>query len=205
LVPKHQVAICRGNDGDKLELPEQAVRTLTEFETGFLVGYNSGEWGGGLYWYGRDGALLQHILEGNIVRVVPVDGKVLVFSGIAHLVMNEGQASVLEFDGSSWTLLYSLDLTGAPVTFADEPDGTLLVATSKRIVRLSNARRVEVLYRSKTGHWPATSMVRDDDGTLYLGGRYVVVRLRPLDVGYVETWLAPSGATRPPPPEAERY
>jgi len=47
-------------------------------------------------------------------------------------------------------------------------------------------------------------MVRDEDGTLYLGGQYVVVRLRPLEVGYAETWLAPAGATRPRPPDAAR-
>ncbi len=41
-----------------------------------------------------------------------------------------------------------------------------------------------------------TWKVRDADGTLYLGGDYVVVRLRPREVGFTETWLTPAGATR---------
>jgi hypothetical protein len=106
---------------------------------------------------------------------------------------------LLEFDSHEWHVLHSVDLTGMPFAFADEPNGTFLIATSQRIVRLSETKRVEVLYRSRNFQYP-TSMVRDDDGTLYVGDKYVVVRLRPRDVGYAETWLAPPGATRPRPP-----
>lgn len=45
------------------------------------------------------------------------------------------------------------------------------------------------------------SIVKEDDGTIYLGGRYAVIPLRPASSGYTEDWLAPEGAEskwRPP-------
>jgi hypothetical protein len=199
-VPQYGVVRCGEEEGASGTRPNQRVRTLSEFSAGFLVGYNSGEWGGGLYWYARDGELRQRVLDDNVIRVVPFGARFLAFTGIAHLVTDEGQATLLEFDGHEWSIVHSVDLTGMPLAFVDEPNGALLIATSDRIVRLSDAKRVEVLYRSKFGFDYPTSIIRDEDGTLYLGERYVVVRLRPRDVGYTETWLAPHGATRPRPP-----
>jgi len=198
-VPRHEVALCAGDNRHESAFPEQKVSSVTEFEQGFLVGYNSGEWGGGLYWYTREGKLRQHVLNENLIRIVPVKDGFLAFTGLAHGFTNEGQASLLEFDGQSWNVAHSLDLAGAPKAFLDERDGSFLIVTSKRLVRVSDAKRVELLHRSKNGFWAPTSIARDPDGTLYLGARYVVVRLRPLAVGYSETWLAPPGATRPRP------
>jgi hypothetical protein len=55
----------------------------------------------------------------------------------------------------------------------------MLIATNGRILRVTNGRRVEVLYGNRHGFWAANSLVKDRDGTLYLGARYIVVRLRP--------------------------
>ncbi len=200
-IPKHAFAVCAGEIVDESRLPEQRVRALAELESGFLVGYNSGEWGGGLYWYARDGALVQRVLDENVVRIVPMGRRALVFTGIAHLVMDEGQATLLELDGGTWNVVHSLDLAGAPDAFLDEDDGSILVVSGARLVRVSNASKVEILHRASYDFWGPTSMVRGADGDLYIGSMYVVVRLRPLAVGYAESWLAPTGATRPRPAE----
>lgn len=87
-----------------------------------------------------------------------------------------------------------------PQGWITEQDGSRLIVPSKRVVRVSGATRVEWLHTSPFG-WSATSVVRASDGKLYSGARYFVVELVPTPDGYVERWLAPTGATRPKPTE----
>jgi len=198
-VPRWAVASCqRDEDAAAAEPPQQAVRAFVATSNGFLVGYNSGEWGGGLYSYAKSGELLQELLAENVIRIVKVRDGYLVVTGIAHMFTDRGEAFFLKRDGGGgWRVDYRLDLTGAPTAFLDESESSMLVATHDRILRVTNGRRVEVLYGNRHGFWAANSLVKDRDGTLYLGARYIVVRLRPRAVGYAETWLAPEGATRP--------
>jgi hypothetical protein len=123
----------------------------------------------------------------------------LVFADLAHLMTDAGLAHFLEFDGQSWQLLRTRDLTTRPLVFADEPDSAILVIGERRIVRVTPDERVEPVFLSKHGFWDPNSVVREPDGTLYLGSRYVVIRLQPTADGYDETWLSPEGATRPRP------
>jgi hypothetical protein len=150
--------------------------------------------------YAKSGDLLQEILVDNVIRIVKFRDGYLVFTGIAHMVTDRGEVVFLKRDRDGWRVAHRLDVTGMPRAFLDESEGSMLVATDDRIVRVTNGRRVEVLYGNRHRFWEAHSIVKDPDGTLYLGARYIVVRLRPRAVGYAETWLAPEGATRPRPP-----
>jgi hypothetical protein len=70
-VPKWGVAACETDEAtDVVEPPQHAVRAFVATANGFLVGYNSGEWGGGLYSYAKSGELLQEILVDNVIRIV---------------------------------------------------------------------------------------------------------------------------------------
>jgi hypothetical protein len=199
-VPKWGVAACETDEGTELaEPPQQAVRAFVATDGGFLVGYNSGEWGGGLYSYAKSGELLQEILVDNVIRIVKLRDGYLVFTGIAHLFTDRGEVVFVKRDRDGWRIAHRLDLTGKPRAFLDESERSMLVATDDRIVRVTNGRRVEVLYGNRHRFWEPHSIVKDRNGTLYLGARYIVVRLRPRAVDYVETWLAPEGATAPRP------
>jgi hypothetical protein len=55
-----------------------------------LVGYSSGEFGGGLYWYDSGGKLRQKLLDENVVRLLLMPEGVLAFSGVAHMLTDVG-------------------------------------------------------------------------------------------------------------------
>jgi hypothetical protein len=196
-LPRQHDTLFGGDVPNLDKMPPMRASALFENEQGYLVGFDSGRWGGGLYWYDREGELRQGLLGANVVRLVPRGRRMLVFTSLAHLAMDAGAAHFLEFDGQSWHLLRTRELTARPLVLADEPDGALLVIGERRIVRVTPDERVEPLFLSKHGFWDPNSVVREPDGTLYLGSRYVVIRLQPTADGYDETWLAPEGATRP--------
>src|SRR5262245_39718869 len=182
-VPRWAVLSCRTEERSEANLPQQEVSGFVETANGYLVGYDSGEWGGGLYSYSKSGELLQELLTENVRRIVKFRDGYLVFTGIAHMFTDRGEAALLKRDGDDWRVAYRLDLTGEPRTFLQESESSMLIATDDRILRITNGRRVEVLYGSRHRFWGANSMVKDRDGTLYLGASYIVVRLRPRAVG----------------------
>ena len=118
-----------------------------------------------------------------------------VFTGPAHMFTDDGRATVVEFDAGSFQVARSLDVLGAPRAILVESEESILVATSRRIVRVVEAKTVEWVYTSAEGFEP-TSLVKDADGTLYLGAQYFVVKLTPMRGGFHESWLAPPGAVR---------
>ena len=52
---------------------------------GWVLAYDGGEWGGGLWLTNDDGSLTKRIVSDNVRAVVPIDGGILVLSGLAHL------------------------------------------------------------------------------------------------------------------------
>ena len=58
------------------------------------IGTNKGEWGGKLEAV-VDGKR-EELMEGNIVHLLPLDGKLYVIEGLAHLSMASGSISVIE-------------------------------------------------------------------------------------------------------------
>ena len=197
--PRYELARCSNPDGseeaDEKPAAFQTPSAVAAFADGYLVGYNSGEFGGGLYWYDEHGELRQQILDENVHEIVARGEDWIVFTGLAHMFTDDGRATVVEFDAGSFQVARSLDVLGAPRAILVESEESILVATSRRIVRVVEAKTVEWVYTSAEGFEP-TSLVRDTDGTLYLGAQYFVVKLTPMPDGFHESWLAPPGATR---------
>jgi hypothetical protein len=51
-------------------------------DTGWLVGFDNGEWGGKLYWFNEDGTYNEKILRGNIKNIfrIPTASSVLILT-----------------------------------------------------------------------------------------------------------------------------
>jgi hypothetical protein len=111
-----------------------------------------------------------------------------------------GHVLRLKWSGKRWRS-EKTKLPDEPYGMSLDTDGTLLVATMKHVVRVGPGARSSVLHRGAWSDIVPTSLVRDADGAIYLGGRFTVIRLRPGPSGYMEEWLAPEGAEsrwRPP-------
>lgn len=189
--PKYQVLRCAGDDSPRND-PELAVRDYLQTEDGFLVAYASGEWGGGLYWFDSNGTLVESITEQNTYHLIDTPHGILAFVGIAHLMTDEGRVLRLTRQGNRWNV-DSVTLPGAPSAVLSD-DGDVIVATTKHLLRITPLLTAETIHH---GIWRSpSSIVRDVDGTFYLGNQFAVIRLKPTIAGYFEEWLAPVGAQR---------
>jgi hypothetical protein len=148
----------------------------------------------------------------NIVAVERAAGGVFVFEGLAHLGPSVGELLRASRQKGRWEACYLTDLEGAPqAILADAPDawfvlaaggfaypssekpppwreGTLLRVTAKGTRTLLGTPA----FMSADGVYP-NSMVKLDDGTLYVGMRHFVARFLPNGQhGYREELLIPN-------------
>jgi hypothetical protein len=161
----------------------------------WLLGYDAGEWGGGLWLTNDDGSDAKRIVDENVHGVIPVDAGFLVLSGVAHMSLDSGKEQIFSKpNGLNMALKSSADLEGAPRTFAEESDGNVLVVTTGRLVRVTHSG--ELLELARFPKWVtyqyANSMVILPDGNLFIGMRMFVLKLHPNSNGYTPEWLLPN-------------
>lgn len=193
--PRDQVVVC-DEEGAQREARPLRVRMFLSLEEGYLVGYDSGEWGGGLYWYDRRGQLRQMVDRENVLWMFELPFGVLVFSGIDHLGLRSGHVRVLRYSAEHQWSGDSIELPGAPMALLFESEESALVAVRGALLRVQWGpdASVRVLHEA-IGDWLAvTSIEKEPDGTIFLGMSHAVVRLTPTADGYREEWLVPERA-----------
>lgn len=169
-------------------------RHSLELATGYLVGFDAGEWGGSLTWYRRDGSGAQELGREN-VHGLAVLGPDLAISleGLAHLSINRGAVRWIERSGTTVNAAKPTALPDAPRTFARANSGEVYVVTRSSFVKVTPDRRVEVVQPVNTKRLYPDSMTIDADGSLWVGMRRFVLRLTPSGDKYTETWFVKQG------------
>jgi|tagenome__1003787_1003787.scaffolds.fasta_scaffold20989570_9 hypothetical protein len=170
------------------------LRSAAHYAHGWLLAYDFGEWGGGLWLTNDDGSVTKQILSDNVRGVVPVDGGILVLSGLAHLTMDFGNAFLFsEPDGLNIKLQHSVHLDGAPSVYAKEAGGSVLFVTTYGLCRITKSGELQMLtyFPKWTSMQYPNSMVLGTDGAIFIGMRMVVLRLSASATGYRLDWLLP--------------
>ena len=156
---------------------------------GFLVGFDAGEWGGALYWFGKDGSGQQKLAGENVRGLVALGpDAALAIEGLAHLGISEGRVRWLERKGGAFAAAGETALPDAPQTHAAAGD-TLYVLTTSSLVRIGLDRRITVVQPVQTPGLYPDSMAIDPGGALWIGMRQLVLRLSPGRRRFAETWL----------------
>jgi hypothetical protein len=172
--------------------------TVIKAGDGWLIGFNAGEFGGGLWWSNADGSKTKRLSDENVQVMVNRGKEILVLTGLAHLGTDEGSIySYLPSDHIN-PLIQVSDLGSAPGAAVLQEDGTLLIATERRILKLSPDNRLQELYRNEdmAFYYPGSIAV-DQDGVVFVGMRFYVVRLRPRSDGlYSVVWYVRKGCTK---------
>lgn len=171
------------------------------FAKGWLLAYNAGEFGGGLWLTNEDGSEAKRILSDNVRAVVPLDGSgILVLSGLAHMSTDFGNEFIFSNpDGLNITLQYPAHLDGAPMASAKLADGSVLFVTTHSLYALTKSESP-----ARPGHYfpnwmkmqYPNSIVARSEGTIFIGMRLFVLRLTPNSTGYNEDWLLPSSCRK---------
>jgi hypothetical protein len=191
--PQYQLVRC---DCDKTAAANDPPLRVTDYvptPQGFLVAYDSGEFGGGLSWFDASGTFRQSIVDENTIRVLATPSGIMAVTRTAHMVKPSGHILRLRWSGRRW-LFQKTKLRDEPRGVWLDSDGTLLVVTNDRLLRVGPRAPLTVLHRGAWSDIGPTSVVKDNDGAIYLGARHAVIRLRPGPLGYTEEWLAPEGA-----------
>jgi hypothetical protein len=179
-------------------MPGKAVaaglKTAMHLHEGWLLAYDAGEWGGGLWLTNEDGSVAKRIVDENVHGVVPMDGGFLVLSGLAHMGMDFGNARFFSTpNGLNTALRFSVRLDGAPRAYAKESDGNVLFVTTEGLSRVNKNGELQALARLPkwTKFQYANSMAILSDGSVFVGMRMFVLRLSPSSDGYTQQWLLP--------------
>jgi hypothetical protein len=170
-------------------------RLSTKVSDGWIVAYNAGEFGAGLWWFSPDGKKRDKISEAWINGFIETKSGLLALEGIAHGIGSEGQ--ILRLDRSlaeRWRSEVFVKLEHAPYVGVKQADGSLIIATTDRLLRVVPAdKKVEVLLDNAFwgGLYP-NSIVATQDGTIYLGMRHGVAKLERTSGKSKVTWLLPN-------------
>jgi hypothetical protein len=171
------------------------------FAEGWLLAYDGGEFGGGLWLTNQDGSETKRILSDNVRAVVPLDGSgILVLSGLAHMSTDSGNEFIFSNpNGLNITLQNSAHLDGAPMTYTKLADGSVFFVTTHRLHAITKSESP-----TRLGHdfpnWMKmqypNSIVARSDGTIFIGMRMFVLRLTPNPTDYSEDWLLPNSCRK---------
>jgi hypothetical protein len=172
-------------------------RFRVQVSDGWIVAFNAGEFGAGIWWFSPDGRKREKISEDQVVGLIPTEAGLLAPEGLAHGVSNRGQVVRLARDATGhWRSERFVDLKHAPEVAVKQADGSLIIATTNRLLRvLPKSRKVEVLADAPywSGLYP-NSIAITPSGTIYVGMRHGVAKVERNGDGSTLRWLLPNQA-----------
>ena len=171
-----------------------ARRYVLRLVEGWLIGFGGGEYGGSLWWYTQPDTRVR-VAEGNVVDVLPVaqGREALVFIGIEHMDVSEGQVYRLTTEGGRARLRPLGDLGAAPRLAISAPAESVVVLTSDKLWRIAADGATESVCSVDSSHLYPRSLVALPSGDIWVGMRHYVARLRPRGTGACDVqWFAPA-------------
>jgi hypothetical protein len=169
--------------------------SILKVQNGWLLGFDQGEFGGGLSFMDANGKVTL-LSQENVHGFVETSQGVMIFVGLAHLTLDSGSVEIARYPITADTKVHFLaPLDGAPQAFTKTSPDEALVATTHGISRITSSGAYATLTHSKFAYLYPNSIVSAPDGTIYAGMRLFVVRLAPTSKPgeYTEQWLVPEG------------
>src|SRR5579863_4805635 len=174
----------------KLSKEMHGSRSLLRTADGWLVGFDAGEFGGGLWWFNNEGDENQKLLSENVHAIYHTRDGVFALVGLAHLSLNSGQIYQFTETAEEVRVTHLADLGGSPEASTVDSDGRFVVATPRSVVAVDYAGNLRELYRPGEDLTYPTSVVVDANGDIFAGMRFFVLRLVPGNSGdYRPQWL----------------
>lgn len=166
------------------------LRSVQATPDGWLIGFDAGEFGGGLWWFKRDGSRAVKLLPNNVHAIYQTSQGSLILVGLHHSGLDYGNVYKYSGPGGKHTVLLA-KLDGSPEASTIAPDGGVIIAMSHSVLRLEQNGQIHKLYRTAEDLTYPTSVVVDGDGIVYVAMRFFVLRLAPQKGQYAVQWLMP--------------
>jgi len=169
--------------------------SLHHADGSWLIGFDGGEFGGGLWSTNDDGSQTSLVLSREDIHALyHTNDGVIVLSGVAHATIDEGKVWFV-FD-TSWDKAAArllCDLHGSPDASVQDSPSTVLVVTRSAVLRIGTSGSLETLAHIPVPPPVVTSVVMAADRTIYVGVPGYILRLLPEPTGYSVQWLVPAG------------
>jgi hypothetical protein len=159
---------------------------------GLLIGFDGGEFGGGLWWSNNDGSKVSKLMDAPVKSLMATSDGVFVFTGIAHMGLDNGKVWVLRNASVDPNPALLIELNGAPQVITKGSNRSFLVATTQGVMRVSPEGKTEILMMAPFQFLYPGSIVETPDHQIYIGMRLFVVHLSPERNGYTQQWLVKS-------------
>jgi hypothetical protein len=172
------------------------LQSTLKLQNGWLLGFDGGEFGGGL-WVARDDGATQMLSGENVHGFAETTQGILVLAGLAHMTLDSGKVFIVPYSvRSPRDLKILVELDGAPQAFTKVADDVMLAVTTHGVSRISSSGASERLLHRDLGQLYPNSIAATPDGAIYIGMRLFVVRLAPHGEEYLEQWMVPDSCTR---------
>jgi hypothetical protein len=166
--------------------------SLLRTADGWLVGFDAGEFGGGLWWFNSEGAVAKKLLPENVHSILQTSDGVFVLVGLAHLLLDHGDIYRFTETQEEVTVKHVADLGGSPEASTIDPDGGVVIATMGSVLRVDYDGKVRKIYKSGENLTYPTSVVVDANGNIFVAMRFFVLKLLVDNGGrYRPQWLMP--------------
>jgi len=175
-----------------LKLSKEMIgsRSVLRTADGWLVGFDAGEFGGGLWWFNNEGDENRKLLSENVHAIYQTADGVFVLVGLAHLSLDSGKIYKFTDTADEVRVTQLADLGGSPEASTVDADGRFVVATPRSVVAIDYAGHVHKLYKSGESLTYPTSVIVDANENILVGMRFFVLRLVPGSNGdYRPQWL----------------
>jgi hypothetical protein len=166
--------VRKRTDNDRTNLPFKVEGDsgiyATKISDGWLVAFNHGEWGTEVWWYAPDGTTRSLVSKDPVCGFVQSGQRVLAIEGLAHLRSNWGW--LIEFtrgEDGKWKSKPLTDLKSAPKAAALDKDGTLIVLTTRRLLRVKLGSPPRELLNAFWTTYSPNSVVIDRSGAIFIG------------------------------------
>lgn len=173
-------------------------------EDGYYVRYYAGEFGASLWWFSKDGSQKKPVLPyGFSLSAISFvnkflkteDGEIYFLVGLSHMSMTQGGViRMVDMGERGWRPSKYINLDSSADEYFKVDKENYLILTQKKVALFSLNGKSRTLYeRLDEPHvgWGGNSIVQDNEGVIYIGGVYKVIRLTPLMGGYREDCIVP--------------
>jgi hypothetical protein len=111
-----------------LKLSKEMIgrRSVLRTADGWLVGFDAGEFGGGLWWFNNEGDENRKLLSENVHAIYQTTDGVFVLVGLAHLSLDDGKIYKFTDAADEVSVTQLADLGGSPEASTVDADGSSL-------------------------------------------------------------------------------
>jgi hypothetical protein len=170
-------------------------RTAAKIDDGWIVGFDAGEFGAGLWWFSPDGKERYKISDDHILNFIATTSGLIAIEGLEHGTISKGKAIRLSRNEQGhWFAEPLIEFGEAPQVVLKDGDHTILVVTSKRLLRVNfSSKKVDILLDKAfwSGLYP-NSIVITPSGTIFIGMRHGIAKIEKKNDGYSPSWLLPT-------------